>query len=177
MNATLLSALTPDERHLVSQTERAALADLDEDEVIELHRRVRRARNKYVGQYRRGASARVPATGGRGKARPANKKAGLRAEAFEEALARVSRRLAALAQESSRELRAERVAERVAAARAVRWGVSGGGSDGVGSPEGPESDQVAGPQGDRALRGPRTERKRAQTTAAGARRQATRDGR
>lgn len=173
MNATLLAALTPDERFLVSQTERAALAELDEDEVIELHQRIRRARNKYVGQYRRGASARVSDKGARGKARPANQKAALRAEAFEEALARVSRRLGALAQESAKELKAERLA----AARSVRWGVSSGGADGTSSTEGPAGDQLDSPGGDRALRSPRTERRRGQTTAAGSRRQAKRDSR
>lgn len=173
MNATLLAALTPDERFLVSQTEKESLAELDEEAVIELHQRVRRARNKYVGQYRRGASARVPAKGARGKARPANARAALRAEAFEEALARVSRRLGALAQQSARELKAERLA----AARSVRWGVSSGRTEGEGAAEHPMDDQLDGPGGDRALRSPRTERRRAQTTAAGARRQAKRDTR
>ena len=70
MNATLLAALTPDERFLVAQTEKEALAELDEDAVLDLHQRIRRARNKYVGQYRRGAAARVPAKGARGKAGP-----------------------------------------------------------------------------------------------------------
>ncbi|MGA8047369.1 MAG: hypothetical protein WCA30_14000 [Dermatophilaceae bacterium] len=174
MNATLLAALTPDERFLVSQTDREALAELDEDAVIELHQRIRRARNKYVGQYRRGASARVPAKGARGKARPANQRAALRAEAFEEALARVSRRLSVLANESARELKAERLA----AARSVRWGVSsGGGLDGSAADGSPGDDQVDRSRGDAAARNPRTERKRAQTTAAGARRQAKRDSR
>jgi hypothetical protein len=173
VHRSLLAALTPDERFLVSQTERDVLAELDEDEVIHLHQRIRRARNKYVGQYRRAASARVSAKGARGKARPANERAALRAEAFEEALARVSRRLGALAQESAKELKAERLE----AARAVRWGVSSGGSgDGV-SAESVDVDQLAGPAGDRALRGPRAERQRAQTAAAGARRQAKRDSR
>jgi hypothetical protein len=173
VNATLLAALTPDERFLVSQTEREALAELDEDAVIELHQRVRRARNKYVGQYRRGASARVPAKGARGKARPANERAALRAEAFEEALARVSRRLSVLANESARELKAERLA----AARSVRWGVSSGGSDGAAAEDSAAGDQVDRPRGDAALRNARTERRRGQTTATGARRQAKRDSR
>ncbi len=171
VNATLLAALTPDERFLVSQTERDALAELDEDAVIELHQRTRRARDKYVGQYRRGASARVPAKGARGQARPANERAALRAEAFEEALARVSRRLGALAQAASRELRAERLA----AARSGRSGASAGGAGRGAGSAGPGGDQSPAPQGDRALRGPRTERRRAQTTAMGARRQAKRD--
>jgi len=45
------------ERLLVAETERARLAVLDEDAAIELETRIRRARNKYVSQYRRAASA------------------------------------------------------------------------------------------------------------------------
>ena len=70
MNASLLAVLNDTERLLVAQTEPAELAKLDEDAAIELEARIRRARNKYVGQYRRGASARVAEQGGRGKARP-----------------------------------------------------------------------------------------------------------
>ena len=57
MNASLLAALNDAERLLVAQTERAELAALDEDAAIDLEARIRRARNKYVGQYRRSASA------------------------------------------------------------------------------------------------------------------------
>jgi len=59
MNASLLAVLNDAERLLVAQTGRAELAALDEDAAIELETRVRRARNKYVGQYRRAASAAV----------------------------------------------------------------------------------------------------------------------
>lgn len=173
MNATLLAALTPDERFLVAQTERDALAELDEDAALELHQRIRRARTKYVGQYRRGASARVPAKGARGKARPANERARLRAEAFEEALARVSRRLAVLAQQASRELRAERLE----AARSVRWGVSTGAAAAADPPSGTADASAAQTRPGKAARTPRTERARAQSTASGARRQAKRDSR
>src|ERR1700753_3469080 len=107
MNASLIAVLSDAERLLVADTETTELAALDEDAAIELEARIRRARNKYVGQYRRGASARVAEQGGRGKARPENKRAALKAEAFEEALARVSRRVAVLARESAAELRAE----------------------------------------------------------------------
>jgi hypothetical protein len=55
----------------------------DEDETLALHMRVRSARNKYVGQYRRTASARVTELGGRGVAAPKNRRAALKAEAFE----------------------------------------------------------------------------------------------
>jgi hypothetical protein len=43
MNASLLAVLNDAERLLVAQTERAALAALDEDAAIDLEARVRRA--------------------------------------------------------------------------------------------------------------------------------------
>jgi hypothetical protein len=88
MNASLLAVLNDAERLLVAQTERAELAALDEDAAIEFEGRIRRVRNKYVGQYRRAASARVAEEGGRGKARPENQRALMKAEAFEEAQGR-----------------------------------------------------------------------------------------
>ena len=105
MNAALLAVLNDAERLLVAQTERAELAPLDEDAAIELETRIRRARNKYVGLYRRGASAAVTEHGGRGRARPENRRAVMKAEAFEEALSRVSRRVAALARQAKRDSR------------------------------------------------------------------------
>jgi hypothetical protein len=116
MDKTVLAALNDAERQLVAETERAALDRLDEDETLALHVRIRAARNKYVGQYRRAASASVTELGGRGVAAPKNRRATLKAEAFEEALAWVSRRLSALARRSAAELRTERLA----AARAER---------------------------------------------------------
>jgi hypothetical protein len=70
MNKSLLAVLNDAERLLADQTGRAELAALDEDAAIELEDRIRRARNKYVGQYRRAASAAVAEHGWRGKARP-----------------------------------------------------------------------------------------------------------
>lgn len=118
MNASLLAVLNDAERLLVAETERDSLTALDEDAAIELETRIRRARNKYVGQYRRAASARVPERGGRGIARPENRQARTKAEAFEEALSRVSRRVAVLARQSAAQLRTERLT----AARAARQG-------------------------------------------------------
>jgi len=132
MNASLLAVLNDGERLLVAQTGRAELAALDEDAAIDLEARIRRARNKYVGQYRRNASARVAEHGARGAARPENQRAAMKAEAFEEALARVSRRVAALARQAAAELRAERLA----AARAARHG---------GGPEAPRPVPAARP--------------------------------
>jgi hypothetical protein len=173
MNASLLAVLNDAERLLVAQTERAELAALDEDAAIDLEGRIRRARNKYVGQYRRGASARVAEHGARGSARAENKRAAMKAEAFEEALARVSRRVATLARQAAAALRAERLA----AARATR--PSHGPGTGQAEPaDGRQGPPVTGePTGDRALRSPRTEKQRAGTMAAGARRQAKRDSR
>ena len=170
MNASLLAALNDAERLLVAQTERAELAALDEDAAIDLEGRIRRARNKYVGQYRRGASARVAEQGARGQARPENQRAAMKAEAFEEALARVSRRVAVLARQSAAELRAERLA----AARAGRQahGPSAPGAGPAARGEGP-----ATRTGDRALRSPASNKRRASTRAAGARQQAKRDNR
>jgi hypothetical protein len=173
MNKSLLAVLNDAERLLVAQTGRAELAALDEDAAIELEARIRRARNKYVGQYRRVASAAVAEHGGRGKARPENTRAAMKAEAFEEALSLVSRRVAALARQSAAELRAERLA----AARAARQGQAPGARKAApaAARKGPA---VSGePVGDRALRSPATAKRRAGTRAAGARRQAKRDNR
>jgi hypothetical protein len=173
MNASLLAVLNDAERLLVAETERAALATLDEDGAIELEARIRRARNKYVGQYRRAASAAVAEHGGRGKARPENKRAALKAEAFEEALSRVSSRVASLARQAAADLRAERLA----AARATRQG-QGHGARRTASPPGRKGPAVTGqPSGDRALRSPAAVKRRASTRAAGARQQAKRDSR
>ena len=173
MKASLLAVLNNSERLLVAQTEPAELATLDEDAAMEFHGRIRRARNKYVSQYRRAASAAVAEHGGRGKARPENMRAAMKAEAFEEALSRVSRRVAALARQSAAELRAERLA----AARAAKQG-QGPGARGAVPAAGPKGPAVTGePTGDRALRSPVMAKRRASTRASGARRQAKRDSR
>lgn len=173
MNASLLAVLNDAERLLVAETERDQLAALDEDAAIELEVRIRRARNKYAGQYRRGASAAVPEKGGRGIARPENTRARTKAEAFEEALSRVSRRVAVLARQAAVDLRAERLA----AARAAKQGRGPGGQ-----PVAPSADltgHAAGAEAAaaRALRSSRTEKQRAGTMAMNARRQAKRDSR
>ena len=109
-------ALGAAELELVRRTEPAVLADLTEDELIELHTRVRRGRDKHAGQYRRQSAARVAEAGGRGAARPGNRRAAERAEVFEAALARVSTALARAARRSAADLKAERLA----AARAAK---------------------------------------------------------
>jgi hypothetical protein len=173
MNASLLAVLNDAERLLIAQTERAELAALDEDAAIEFEARIRRARNKYVGQYRRGASAAVTEHGGRGKARPENTRAVVKAEAVEQALARVSHRVAVLARQSAAKLRAERLA----AARAAKQGHAPGAREAAPA-TGQQGPALTGePIGDRALRTPASERRRAGTRAEGARWQARRDSR
>jgi hypothetical protein len=165
MDWRLLAQLNDADLMLWRETERETMAALDEDAVSELHNRIRRARNKYTGQYRREASARVAETGGRGKARPANARNAARAEAFEEALNRVSRRLAVLSRQSAAELRAERLA----AAKATR----------TAGPVRAATKEPSGGQGRaRAHRQTTGGQKRdASTRSAGARRQAVRDAR
>jgi hypothetical protein len=171
MDASLLAVLTESEKLLIAETDRAALGALDEDGAIALETRIRRARDKYVGQYRRSASSRVVEHGGRGKARPENARARTKAEAFERALSQVSQRVAALARESAAMLRKERLAA-AKAARQRDWPRAGQTVPHQ-RRQGPEL--TPEPKGERALRNPATEKERAGTLAQGARRQAKRD--
>jgi hypothetical protein len=107
----LLGSLAETELALVREVDPDRLAGLDEDALIELHTRVRRARNKHVKLYRRQAAALVEDVGGRGKARPRNTRNRAKAEVFENALAAVSRQLALAAQASAGVLEAERLAQ------------------------------------------------------------------
>lgn len=166
MNATLLASLTPADRHLVAQTEAAALAGLDEDGALDLHDRVRRARNKAVGQYRRGGAANVAAKGGRGKAKQQNQLAALRAEALEEALARVSRRVTALSRQAAADLKAERIA----AARGEQ-------ATGRSSSTARTTSRADAKPAKRPTRTVAATKRRADTSGQGARRQAKRDSR
>ena len=165
MDKRLLAQLNDADVMLWRETEREAMAPLDEDGVSELHNRIRRARDKYTGQYRREASARVAETGGRGKARAANSRNAARAEVFEEALNRVSRLLAVLSRQSATDLRAERLA----AAKANRT---------VG-PARAATKEPSGGQGQARVHRQTTggQKRDASTRSAGARRQAGRDAR
>ena len=105
-----VNALSENEYVLVRETAKAQMAELDEDELIELHIRVRRARNKYVTLYRRAGATKVKQKGGRGAGKAANTRNAAKAEVFEGALSRVSRQLAGVARRSARELKDERLA-------------------------------------------------------------------
>jgi hypothetical protein len=171
VDASLLAVLNDNERLLIASTDRAELATLDEDAAIELEGRIRRARNKYVGQYRRSASARVGEHGARGQARPENARARTKAEAFERALSQTSRRVAELARQSAAALRSERLA----AARAAKQGDWPGAGEMVPKPRREGPPLTPEPKGERALRNPASEKERAGTLALGAVRQARRD--
>jgi len=171
MDAATLAVLNQTEKLLIAETDREALAALDEEAAIELETRIRRTRNKYVSQYRRAASARVADRGGRGAARPENARAAQKAEAFERALSRVSRRVSVLARESAAALRAERLA----LAKAAKQRDWPGAEEIVPRQSRQGPDAPASRTGDRALRNPASERERAGTLAAGARQQARRD--
>lgn len=101
--------LKKDELDLIREIEPKRMDALDEDELLALHKRVRRARNKHTKNYRRRAAAGVAEEGARGNARPRHGKAVQRAEVFEEALSLVSQRLAAVALETYETLKAERL--------------------------------------------------------------------
>jgi hypothetical protein len=166
MNRATFSSLTASEQRLVVDTESPRLLEFDEDELLDLHDRVRRARKKHLGLDRRSASARVGAKAARGQAglggpsRDAQK-----AEIFEEALARVSSRIAKLAREHAKALKAERLA----AAR-------GEAVSGERRPGGPK---VAADQSANRARTPAPIDKKvaSHTKASGKRRQAKRDSR
>lgn len=166
MNKSILNSLSEDETVLVMQTERAGLIELDEDELVDLHKRIRRARNKYTKLYRRQASAGVKAHRGRGKARPKNRRNAARAEVFETALSRVSRRLGIVARRSAAELRDERLA-------AARRGKGKGPAAPTQDRPGPRGREVA----DRRLTSPAAKKRVSTSAAAGARRQAKKDKR
>ena len=170
MKRAIYNSLTESEKLLVDETSREAMADLDEDQLLELLTRVRRARTKYVKLYRRRASAQVPDSGGRGLAHPINQRNRDKAEVFERALARVSRRVQIAAKQAAYDLKAERLE----AARSV----SGSGPD----TSGPGPVQAGGAaKGTGQAKGfTKTTgglKKDASTRAAGARRQAKRDAR
>ncbi|HOA26943.1 MAG TPA: hypothetical protein PKY27_05725 [Arachnia sp.] len=106
-----LWVLKESEKDLMREIEPERMNQLDEDGLIALHRRVRRARNKHTTNYRRKAAKNVAEKGARGEAYAKGGKARFRAEAFEEALSLVSARLAEVAHEQAEQLKAERLSQ------------------------------------------------------------------
>jgi hypothetical protein len=127
MTVEIPKFLTSAQADLVRETEPKRMDELDEDALLELHTRVRRARSKYVKLYRQTGASRVGMKAARGHARPGNVGNAAKAEVFELALARVSKRVEVVANAAAEELKAERLAA-VAATR----GSTGPGSKPVG---------------------------------------------
>ena len=123
-----LWVLKRNELALIRELEPERLALLDEDGLLALHGRVRRARNRHTTNYRRKAAGKVPKTGGRGAAARASDKSRGRAYVFEEALSIVSTELARVAHDAAEALKDERL-ERARAGRST-----GPQQDGDGSP-------------------------------------------
>ena len=124
--------LTKTQADLVRETEPHRMEELDEDTLLDLHTRVRRARSKYVKLYRQTGAQRVGMKGARGHARPGNAANGAKAEVFELALARVSARLEVVARAAAEELKNERLAAAAAVRSSTGPGSTnpGGGADG-----------------------------------------------
>jgi hypothetical protein len=160
-----VSVLTAKDQDIVRETEPKRMAKLDEDELLALHDRLRRARNRNVKNYRRQAASRVADRGGRGAAKPENTHARDRAEVMEDALARVSGRLEVLARESAEALKAERLA----AAQANRSTGPGAGA--------PATVKSSGGTTRSAKKTTGGLKRDASTLAKGARRQAKKDSR
>jgi hypothetical protein len=159
-------SLTRSEQALLAETETERLRALDEDGLIDLHGRVRRARNKFVQLHRREVAAQVGASRARGVASTPPRRSASKAEIFETALARVSASLARAARVSAASLRAERLAAARSPARPAAKKASA---------RPVEKSTAPAP---RTRQRPPIERKRAAgTRAAAARRQAKRDGR
>ncbi|HYN66551.1 MAG TPA: hypothetical protein VES93_06650 [Ornithinibacter sp.] len=128
MTVEIPKFLTAAQADLVRETEPKRMDKLDEDALLELHTRVRRARSKYVKLYRQTGASRVGLKGARGHARPGNVGNAAKAEVFELALARVSARVDVVARAAAEELKAERLA----AAAAVRGSTGPGSTPGGG---------------------------------------------
>jgi hypothetical protein len=164
----LANSLKKAEKDLLREAEPKRMASLDEDELIELHKRIRRARNKFAGIYRRQGSAKVGKKGGRGLAKEKNSRNAGRAEVFEDALARVSAQLGVVAAASAEQLKADRLA----AANPPRdWP----GVQGATKARGEEN--AVAQVTDRTPKGPGRDKRTASSRAKGARRQAKRDNR
>lgn len=124
MNLTIVKTLTKGEQSLIMDTRPKKLDGLSEDELLDLHARVRRGRNKYKKNYRQSAAGRVKSDRSRGAASKKSRGDAERAEVFEDALARVSDRLAKAARKEATALRKKRLtavkAQKAAKAKAAK---------------------------------------------------------
>lgn len=167
VNQAVLSSMTAAEQRLVAETTREALSGLDEEELLDLHARIRRARSKYVTIYRRSAAGAVVKRGGRGFSYPKNQRDRDKAEVIEAALAAVSKQVAAHASRAAAELKEVRLAS------AQRTGA--GPRKAAATAASADKPATSRPRGATKTTG--GVKKDAASKAAGARRQAKRDAR
>jgi len=146
------------------ETETDRLRTMDEDALIDLLVRVRRARDKSVQLHRREVAEQVDVARARGTASVAPRQSASKAEIFEGALAGVSSSLARAARATAAALRTERLA---AARKGGRPAAPGGRSRG-------RSRTKSGTPRARTRR-PIEKRAGASSRASNARRQAKRD--
>jgi hypothetical protein len=109
-------SLSRQERALLDETSAERLRAMDEDALLALHSRVRRARDRFVQLHRREVAAQVSEARARGAVSVGPRRSASKAEIFEDALARVSSSVARAARATAAALRAERLA----AARSAR---------------------------------------------------------
>lgn len=174
MDPTTRAMLNDSEQALLRETKKRRLHALDEDALIDLHTRIRRARRKYVKLHRRRGAAQVRKDRSRTRATGAVTKTAVKAEAFEEALGVVSARLAEVAAEAAEALKQERLAAARKAKARTRGTAKGGGKKGKGGARSrtarPDSKATGRARGKR----PVEKRKVASERAAKARKQAKR---
>ena len=169
MKQSVVRSLSERDTVLMLETKRKNLETLTEDELVALHSRVQRARNRLVSNYRRAGAVRVTETGIRGAARAGNQVNRDRSEVFEHALARVSKRLSVVARKSADDLRKERLAAAKAAKGTPRASPQT-------RPPDPASPMPAR-SADRRITTPVKKREVASRAATGARKQARKDNR
>jgi len=168
MNKATWAMLNESEKALLRVSESAELRELDEDALIELHARVRRARNKYATLYRRRASKTVRRDATRAGAHAQHARTVAKAEIFEGALARVSTALARAARQTAAGLRSERIAAARPTPRTSRRSDQSSPRSGRGAKP---------PRGSNPQRTPIRERARASNRAATKRAEARRNSR
>src|SRR5262245_60337258 len=159
-------SLTRKEWALLTDTRPDRRRAMDEAALIELHARVRRARDGFVQLHRREVAAQVDAARARGTASVAPRRSPSKAEIFEDALARVSSSLARAARATAASLRAERLAAARSATRPA--------APAEPTPAPPKT-KTAAPRA--RTRAPIERKAAAATRASGARRQARQDAR
>ena len=111
MKPSEISLFTPTEQTLLVDTEPKRLDGMNEDELVALLSRVRRARNKYSDLHRRQGAAAVRDTGKRYAATTSNERTLRKAEIFEDAVSRVARYVSRTARANANAVKAQRVAE------------------------------------------------------------------